>query len=349
MPSRNFSRGIPPQGLPSVLLRRCPRACRSRAAPQRRCCQPRIRPRPAASEYRGCVATRFLECTFQQARRCGRRAQPMLRAAARNRCSAAPRPGAAAGRLPQQIRGCESPRAAVRRVCRQRLSRDVADDTLRETRQLAARRCQCRSIPAGQGAMLRVGSARRVAARMSIAGHTTDGRVDGCDMAVLADDRGALPVHDAVVIAGPRLAAGAPAVLEALVRARRGAGRRAHARARLAGGRGRAPAGRGGGRLHRGTRLNLPDRGKGTRGSRRGDPCGCRSQRVGSRAAGVAPGRPARAGAGAGPASPAVAAPRRFAGSRDRAFSCRPIQSVRNEPAEDEPVDSPWLFSPWPL
>ncbi len=51
---------------------------------------------------------------------------------------------------------------------------------------------------------------------MSIAGCTTDGRVAGCDLAVLADDPGALSVCDAVVIAGPRLAAGAPDVLEAL-------------------------------------------------------------------------------------------------------------------------------------
>lgn len=51
-----------------------------------------------------------------------------------------------------------------------------------------------------------------------ISAYTTDGRITAYDLRVLADDRGAIPPYDAIVLAGARLAREAPDVVRALVR-----------------------------------------------------------------------------------------------------------------------------------
>ncbi len=51
-----------------------------------------------------------------------------------------------------------------------------------------------------------------------ISAFTTDGRIAAYDLALLEDDRGAIPPYDAIVLAGPRLAREAPDVLAALGR-----------------------------------------------------------------------------------------------------------------------------------
>jgi osmoprotectant transport system permease protein len=52
----------------------------------------------------------------------------------------------------------------------------------------------------------------------AITAYSSDGRIDALGLVVLADERGAIPPYDAVVLAGPRLAREAPDVLEALRR-----------------------------------------------------------------------------------------------------------------------------------
>ena len=49
-----------------------------------------------------------------------------------------------------------------------------------------------------------------------ISAFSTDGRIAAYDLQVLRDDRGVIPPYDAIVLAGPRLAAEAPEVVEAL-------------------------------------------------------------------------------------------------------------------------------------
>lgn len=51
-----------------------------------------------------------------------------------------------------------------------------------------------------------------------ISAYTTDGRITAYDLRVLADDRGAIPPYDAIVLAGARLAREAPDVVRALAR-----------------------------------------------------------------------------------------------------------------------------------
>ncbi|MCE2539228.1 MAG: ABC transporter permease/substrate-binding protein [Acidobacteria bacterium] len=51
-----------------------------------------------------------------------------------------------------------------------------------------------------------------------ISAYTTDGRIAAYDLRVLEDDRGAIPPYDAILVAGARLAAEAPDVLDALAR-----------------------------------------------------------------------------------------------------------------------------------
>ena len=50
----------------------------------------------------------------------------------------------------------------------------------------------------------------------AITAYSTDGRIDALSLAVLEDDRRAIPPYDAVVLASPRLAREAPDVLAAV-------------------------------------------------------------------------------------------------------------------------------------
>ena len=49
-----------------------------------------------------------------------------------------------------------------------------------------------------------------------ISAFSTDGRIAAFDLAVMEDNRGAIPPYDAIILAGPRLVAEHPEVIAAL-------------------------------------------------------------------------------------------------------------------------------------